>query len=63
MNIFYVKNTKYSNFQPIGILRRPYLYVSLFLTPEVSENTSQYQPVLSAAVRSLHIKYVANLMT
>jgi len=34
-----------------------------FLTPEVSENTSQYQPVLSAAVPSLHIKYVANLMT
>jgi len=58
-----LKTQKYSNFQPAGILPRPYLYVSLFLTPEVSENTSQYQPVLSASVRSLHIKYVANLMT
>jgi len=57
-----LKTQKYSNFQPV-LLPRPYLYVSLFLTPEVSENTSKYQPVLSAAVPSLHIKYVANLMT
>jgi len=57
-----LKTQKYSNFQPVGILPLPYLYVSLVLTPEVSENTSQYQPVLSAAVPSLHIKYVAYLM-
>ena len=63
MNIFMLKTQKYSNVQPVGILPRPYLYVRLILTPEVSENTSQYQPVLSAAVPSLHIKYVANLMT
>jgi len=57
-----LKTQKHNNFQPVVILPRYYLYVSFFDTRGFW-NTSQYQPVLGAAVPSLHIKYVGNLMT